>query len=330
MKKLLIALLCLALGAVPALAEKGLETIRQEEIAVGDPPLPGALTIPDSPSPLPAAVLLHGSGPNDRDETLGNTKLFLDLADGLSREGIAVLRYDKRTLVYGADYTAEELLTITVREEAMLDAVAAAELLRSDPRVDPNRIYLIGHSMGAMLAPRIAAENPGLFAGIILLSGTPKTLADIVISQNQAIVDALPDATRPIGQMQLQALVSQWEAVRNGTKEQALTQLAFGQPAYYFWEMAQYDTAALLRSLPLPALIINGGADFQVSDGDGIDAWRAADLPDSALLSYHPDLNHLLMDPGAPEDIRGTAAEYNIPCHAAPEITHEIIQFIQP
>ncbi|MBR3018011.1 MAG: alpha/beta fold hydrolase [Clostridia bacterium] len=237
-KRILCAALTLAL-LLPVLAfAEGIlpEGMTEESVQVGDPALAGLLTLPaEAENPLPAVVLVHGSGPNDRDETVGQTKPFRDLAYGLAGQGIAVLRYDKRTYAYGASYTQEDLQTFTVREETIDDAVAAAELLRSDPRVDPERIYLIGHSMGAMLAPRIAQENPGLFAGIILLSGTPKTLADIVLSQNQALVDALSPLEKIVGNMQMAGLRQSWQNVLNSTEEEAKGKMLFGQPAYYFW-----------------------------------------------------------------------------------------------
>lgn len=313
----------------PVYQEKTPLGILEESIQVGDPALEGYMTLPSNASvPLPAVVLLHGSGPNDRDETIRNTKMFRDLAYGMAQLGIAAVRYDKRTYVYGSKYTAEDMQRFTVQEETIDDAVAAARLLCTDSRIDPERIYLIGHSMGAMLAPRIAKENHGLFAGIVMLSGTPKNLADIVLSQNQALVDAMSPLEKIVGNMQMAGLRQSWQNVLNGTAEEAKGKILFGQPAYYFWEMAQYDTAEILKNLDIPSLIINGGSDFQVIDADGIDAWRALDLPESVHLSYYPELNHLLMDPQAPETIRGTMQEYDIPCHVAQEIVDEITAFI--
>lgn len=325
MIKRVLALVCILL-LLPAWAI--CESIA-ENVQVGDPPLPGLLMLPEKEAErCPAVVLLHGSGPNDRDETVGNTRLFRDLAEALVEKSIASIRFDKRTLVYGASYTAEQLRAFTIREESMEDAVAAAKILRQDPRIDPDRIFLIGHSLGAMIAPRIAAENPGLFAGIILLSGSPRTLGEIVLHQNQAVVDALPMTTRWLGQAQMKSLIETWETVVSGTKEEALNSTVFGQPAYYFWEMAQYDTAEALKMLQIPVLIINGGADFQVTDADGYETWRALDLPSNVHLVHEPGLNHLLMAPEADESVRGTVQEYEIPCHAAQEVIEAIVRFI--
>ncbi len=338
MKKLLIVLFCILLIPICPCFSETAEThemridLLEEDVSIGDPALPGTLTYPTdhpySPFPLPAVVLLHGSGPNNRDEAIGQTALFRDLAQFLSVQGMAVLRYDKRTFVYGSTYTAEDLIAFTVEEESIRDTIAAAELLRADPRIDPDRIYLIGHSLGATIAPRIVQEHPGLFAGIVMLSGTPKTLGEIVLSQNQAIVDSLPALTKAIGQMQMNGLRQEWKALLNSTAEEAKKKMIFGQPGYYFWEMAQYDTASILQSLSLPVLIINGGRDFQVVDADGIEAWNALNLPENVQIIYHPELNHLLMAPDAPEQARGTVAEYDTPCHVSYEIIWEIARFI--
>jgi pimeloyl-ACP methyl ester carboxylesterase len=326
MKRFFIAVLC-ALMLVSSIAFCETDGLIEEAVSIGDPALPGTLTLPGNfSSPLPAAVLLHGSGPNDRDETLGQTKMFRDLADGLAEKGVAVLRYDKRTLIYGSRYTQEDLKTFTVAEESIQDAVAAAQILRADPRI--SQVYLIGHSMGAMIAPRIAKEYPGLFDGIILLSGTPKTLGDIVLSQNQAIVDALPQLTKAIGQIQMQGLRKEWENLLNSSEEEAKKLTVFGQPGYYFWEMARHDAGEILQALDIPALLINGGRDFQVIDADGIDAWNALRLPENVQVIYHPELNHLLMNPDAPEEARNTVAEYDTPCHISQEIIAEIAEFI--
>ncbi len=316
--------------SLPALGEALPGSLTEEAVSLGDPSLPGTLTLPAQPAgaPLPAAILVHGSGPNDRDETVGQTKLFRDLAWGLAQKGIAVLRYDKRTLVYASQLAAQDLTRFTLREETMDDALAAAQWLAADARIDSGRIVLIGHSLGAMAAPRIAAENPGVFSKLILLSGSPLTLTDIMIHQNQAAADAAPEAEKPALQAMTDDLGEQAARLLAGTEKEAAAMTLLGQPAYYFWEMAQHDTGEILRSLPLPALIINGGSDFQVPDADGIDAWRALDLPDTVQLLHKEALNHLLMAPDAPEDVRGTVQEYEIPCRADEAVLEEIAAFI--
>src|SRR5213596_1729423 len=103
--------------------------------------------------PFAAVLLVHGTGPNDRDETIGPNKPFRDLAGGLASRGIAVLRYDKRTKAYSAEYAKKG--SISIREEVIDDALAAIAFLRSQPRIDKERIFVIGHSLGAILVPEI-------------------------------------------------------------------------------------------------------------------------------------------------------------------------------
>ncbi len=112
------------------------------EITVGADPwlLPGVLTLPKNEGPVPVIVLVHGSGPNDRDETIGGSRPFRDLAWGLASRGIAVLRYDKRTKVHGASLPAD----IGLGEEVVLDALSALDVARNRPEVDSNRVFLLG------------------------------------------------------------------------------------------------------------------------------------------------------------------------------------------
>ncbi|CRK84675.1 alpha/beta hydrolase family protein [Neobacillus massiliamazoniensis] len=160
-----------------------------EKIVIGTEtkyPLNGILTIPNETNGLfPAVVLVQGSGPSNMDEKIGNNYPFKDLAEGLSEKGIAVLRYDKRTLVYGKEMRNDT--GITVKEETIEDAILAADFLRKDSRIDSNKIFIVGHSLGGMLAPRIDAEG-GNFAGVIIMGGSPRKLEEIMMDQNNDVL----------------------------------------------------------------------------------------------------------------------------------------------
>lgn len=300
----------------------------EAEVSVGaDKPLPGILCLPEGDS-FPAVVMVHGSGPNNRDESIGNTALFRDLAEALYDAGIASLRYDKRTYVYGSQMTAEEVSALTVEEETIQDAIAAARLLRETPGV--TGVYLVGHSMGAMLGPRIAEEADGLFDGMILLSGSPNTLLDIVIDQNQAAVDGIEDGELKAAQQeQLNMLIAQAEEVLGLSDEEIKQQTIFGTSAWYFAEMMRHDAASILRSLALPTLIINGGSDFQVVPENGYLAWQNAvgDLP-FVTLSHYEGLNHVLMVYTGDPAQQGTVMEYNTPAHLDEGVASEITGWI--
>ena len=143
------------------------ESFTETEVTVGAEPwvLPGhTLDARWRRTRSRRVVLLAGSGPNDRDETIGPNAPLRDIAWGLASDGIAVLRYDKRTKTHAAEMAAD-VATITVKEETVDDAVAAVDLLRSTPGVDPDRVFVVGHSLGGYLAPRVAAAAPGKVAG---------------------------------------------------------------------------------------------------------------------------------------------------------------------
>ncbi|MGH7583941.1 MAG: alpha/beta hydrolase family protein, partial [Gemmatimonadales bacterium] len=145
--------------------------LHQRDITVPGPvPLPGTLTLPAGSGPFPIVVLVHGSGANDRDETIGPNKPFRDLAWGLAERGIAVLRYDKRGYVRPAWFAGRNF---TVDDETVQDALSALTLARALPEADSTSSFLLGHSLGAIMAPRIAKAD-GKVAGLIIMAGATR------------------------------------------------------------------------------------------------------------------------------------------------------------
>ena len=176
------------------------DAFTETEVTVGSAPwaLPGTLSMPTGSGPFPAMVLVAGSGPQDRDETIGPNAPLRDLAWGLASNGIAVLRYDKRTKAHGTEM-ASQVDKVTVREEVTDDAIAAVDLLRATPGIDPERVFLAGHSLGGYLAPRIAADASGRLAGIALLEANARPLQRL--DRGSAGVSRLGRGRgRPLGQ----------------------------------------------------------------------------------------------------------------------------------
>jgi len=256
--------------AEPPAVPPGSSKFKEEPVTVGtgEWALPGTLSIPPGRM-LSAVVLVHGSGPNDRDETIGPNKPFRDLAWGLADRGIAVLRYDKRTRVYGGKLSGVN--NLTVREETIDDALLAAKLLRGRPEIDPKRVFILGHSLGAMLAPRIGAEDPSL-AGLIMLAGATRPLLDIAREQLEYIASLTPGGPTP---------------------EQELEMLRKAAPDSYWKDLDAYHPAQAAAKLKMPMLILQGERDYQVSQAD-LKGWRDAlsDRKDVTIKSY-PTLNHL-------------------------------------
>ena len=314
-----------AIGVLPS-------GVTEEAVTIGEAPwqLPGMLSIPQSDAPVPAVVLVHGSGPNDMDETAYAVKPFRDLAAALAREGVAVLRYDKRTYTHGAAIAAGDMTAFSVEEETIQDAIAAGRLLRDDPRIDPERIFVVGHSLGAMLAPRIVAESDGLFCGMALLNGTNASLAEVIVQQNKDAVSAMTAEQQAAYAPAIAALEAQAADLSALTEEEAKAAQFAGQSAYYFWEMLQHPTPAeQMKTLALPALIINGSRDFQVRQEQGRLLWEAAlDMDATWLTCLWTDVNHMLMKPDVPADVAGTIGEYAVSCTVDASVTEAICAFI--
>ena len=289
---------------------------REREVTVGSGEwaLPATLALPASGSgPFPALVLVHGSGPQDRDETVGGTKVFRDLAGGLAARGVAVLRYEKRTKVHGARMKG---LEVTPKEEVVDDALAALALLRTEAGVDARRVALLGHSLGGMLAPRIAALDPRA-AGIVVLAGNTRPPEELVADQMDHLV-AVGAATAEQAAA-TKADVARLRAIAPGSPE-AKTATLLGAPASYWLAFRGYDPAATAKRLAVPVLVLQGGRDYQVTSKD-LEGWRAALGGDPrATIRLFPALNHLFV---AGEGT-STPAEYEKPGHVAPEVVEAI------
>ena len=186
----------------------------EQEVIVGEGTewaLPGTLTLPVGEGPFPAVVLVHGSGPNDRDETIGPNKPFRDLAWGLAGQGIATLRYEKRTREY--QQTVAREMDFTVQEETIDDALAAVALLQGTPAIDPQGIYVLGHSLGGTLIPRIGAQTEDV-AGLIVLAGSDRPLEEVMLEQFTYIF-GLDGAISAEEQTQLDTVAQQITAVQD-------------------------------------------------------------------------------------------------------------------
>ena len=150
-------------------------------VKTGTYTLPGALCVPNNIKNPPVVILLAGSGPNDKDETIGANKALKDLAVGLSSNGIATYRYDKRTLVYRKEIS-QKMDDFDLNQEVVEDAISAVKMLKKNPDFKESKIYIIGHSLGAMCAPLIASKCKAV-SGIVLLAGNARPLEDLLLEQ---------------------------------------------------------------------------------------------------------------------------------------------------
>jgi dipeptidyl aminopeptidase/acylaminoacyl peptidase len=231
---------------------------------------------------------------------VGGVRVFRDLAEGLASRGIAVLRYDKRTKVYPENWTADKNLTMT--DETVTDAVRALALLRTEPAIDPQRVFVLGHSQGGYMAPRIMKADARL-AGAIVMAGNARPLEEVILDQNEYAAQLkgnLTDTER-----------AQLEALRKNPK---LALLSF--PEKYRDDLKDYDPVALAKRIDIPMLILQGERDFQVSMKD-FSAWKAGlQGRANATSRSFPKLNHLFVAGGG----KSTPEEYQEENHVAPEV----------
>jgi uncharacterized protein len=283
------------------------DSFTEQEVTIGSAEwrLPGTLAVPAGTGPFPALVLVHGSGPNDRDESIGANKPFCDLAQGLASQGIAVLRYDKRTKVYAAKIAASAV-PFTVKEEVIDDALAAVELLRHTANVDPKKIFVLGHSLGGMLIPRIGQADRSL-AGLIVMAGPTRPLEDLMLEQ-MIYLASLSGAPSAEANKQLDEVRRQIATVKSpDLAPSTAASLALGAPGCYWLDLRGYSPAEAAKSLAQPLLILQGARDYQVTLLD-YDGWVKAlsGRPDVSLKLY-PGLNHLFMEGSG----KSTPEEYN-------------------
>ena len=300
----------------------------QEKVTIGagtEFPLKGMITFPDDISgPFPAVVMVHGSGPNDMDERVMKLTPFKDLAEGLCVHGIASLRYDKRTFTYAKKLSKTQP---TAREETISDALSAIELLKSNHRIDPQRIYLLGHSLGAMLAPRIDAEG-GNVAGIIMLAGSPYRLEDIVLRQLKQTQNSNSLLKGFIG-FEYRIYSNKFSSLYEISDDEAKRRKFAGNISlFYFREMGRKTAADYLSESTKPVLFLQGGKDFQVLANDDFNRFRELFSDrEKTYFKLYPELNHCFVQ-GIYDDILKASKEYSIERHIVREVFKDIAEFV--
>ena len=290
--------------------------------------IPGSLTYPRCKKNIPLVILVHGAGPQDRDATVGPNKIFKDLAWGLASKGIAVLRYDKRTLIYQERMKERYGNKITVMEETVSDVISAINLAKTLPRIDPQKIFVAGHSLGGMVAPRIASMKPGL-AGIIVMAGNARPLEDIILEQVK-YVSALkvPQVTYtgsqniPIDRLEQQVAVVKSPHL---SEEIPTAELPMNLSASYWIDIKNYNHIAAAKNAKVPMLFLQGQRDYQVTLADFTIWKKELNNLDKISFKLYADLNHLFLE--------GTGIsypdEYNIKGNIPDYVILDIVNWVK-
>lgn len=290
-----------------------------EETAItfgdGKNPVKGILTLPKNVKNPPVAILVPGSGDNDADESVGANKPFRDLAHGLARRGIAVIRYNEST-------PRNTKPDFTIQDDSLNDASLAIKYVNTLKSVDKKKVFIIGHSLGGMMAPKIATDNKEV-KGIVCLAGSPRKLEDIIVDQNRILLGANKSVTPEslkIHMTQVQAAANKIKNLKEGGSE-----IILEYPASYWFSLNRIDIPSIAKKLNIPILIAQGSADFQVYADIDYVAWQnLLKDRDNVTFRLYDNLNHLFMKSNGKMD----TTEYNIKGTVDSQVIEDIAEWI--
>ncbi len=310
-------------GSLPdSAAQPGGE--REIVINPGEWELTGTLTLPAGEGPFPVVIFVHGSGPSDRDETVGRQKLFRDLAGDLAELGVASIRYDKRTYLYGQQMAS--MVEMTVAEETVEDVLHAVALAQGEPQLDAGRIYVAGHSMGGYLIPRIdEADAAGSIAGYISLAGNVRSIMTLMLEQ----IDYLLGLEAGMSEADKAAYRAEYETAAEMIA--ALTEADRGKAIYlmgacpsYWLDLADYRPDEAIKAVEEPMLFLQGEHDYQVTMTD-FALWQAAlDGEARAAFISYPTLTHTF----TATDKMSRPADYEVAAKVDGQVARDIAGFI--
>ncbi|WP_434088029.1 alpha/beta hydrolase family protein [Bacillus mycoides] len=289
------------------------------KVGYNEKKLNGLLTLPKGVEKPPVAILLQGSGPNNMDSIIGTglNRPFADIAHGLAENGIASIRYDKRSYAYPNDVS-------DVETEYLYDAKEAVRLAKEDKRVDSNRIYLIGHSQGGLLGPKIAQDNPEI-KGFVSMAGTLRRLEDIVLTQTTLRLEQenLSNERKKEELDNTKAGVDKIKKLNSSDK----TEVILGYPASYWNSLNKIDGASIVKNLSIPMFIIQGTTDFHVLEKVDYKLWQETlEDKDNVSFKVYPGLSHLFMPGGSADKFDGSI--YNKPAHVDSQVIKDISGWI--
>lgn len=300
----------------------------EEAITVGEGKfaLPGTLTLPKGDGPFPVVILVHGSGTNDRDESIGGGKPFRDIAVGLASQGIATVRYDK--LTYTHSYKVAAQPKFTLKQETVDDANRAVQFIKSNKKIDPKAIFVAGHSQGGFALPLIIANDTDHdIAGGISIAGPSTSFADVLIEQTDGLVARAKELGIDAKPYEQQAKFYQGIATMVKDTKYSKDNLPkdFPIPSSYWWfEQRDYVPTELAKTQNTPLLILQGENDIQVSMNQ-FKGWKTA-LQTHTNVSFksYPNVNHILASYGKPS----IGQEYLQPSNVFEPIIQDIAKWV--
>lgn len=279
---------------------------------------------PKEPDNHAVVVFLHGSGPSDRDETLGANKPFLDMAYGFAANGIASFRFDKKTLLYPKNFTVKK--EMTVWDEYGYDALAAVDYLINEKDYKQNEIFILGHSLGGNVAPRVVDSMSFLPGGVILVAAGARPLHKVVYEQFEYLYK--DKGLSKSEKARLAMIAEQVENVDNldiNKLESFEKPMPLGIPAYYWYDLKEYNQCETMARINVPVLVLQGKRDYQVTVKD-FKMWKKA-------LKNHSDAefklfkthNHLMMEGKG----KLMPDEYEVPSNVSEEFINCVSDWVK-
>lgn len=265
------------------------EKYRENHITIGECNVDGVLTLPVSGEKCPVVVMVQGSGQSDYNEKSGDVKPFEDIAIGLAENGIASIRINKRFYQYPELYSDDA----TIYDEVLNDIYDAIDYVENDKKIDTDRIYLLGHSLGAMLGPQIINEKSSI-CGFISMAGSPRKLEDIILDQNKEYLSEL-DIEEKEKEKQLQKVIDIVEKIKNIDESSKETLL--GASARYWISLDSIDYKALSQNITIPVLVLQGNEDKQISVETDFSELKQIFSENGEYILYE-GLDHLFMKDG--------------------------------
>jgi dienelactone hydrolase len=295
----------------------------QEVAAFGKPPweVNGKLTRPKSDEAVPAVVLVQGYGPHDEDATIGSNRPFLDLAQGLGLQGIAVLRYPSRAFAYKDAMKKQK--NPSVREEMIEDVLEALKFLRKQKGIDKSRIYLLGFDLGGALTAQIAHEDKHI-AGVILLAGSPRNLADIIETELSDVA-SLPGPKQAEAKKLLEQSREPIAKLRDGTP--SADAVLLDRPVLFWRDLSGYSTksAEILAGLDCRILIAGAGRDYEVTRADFNVYKKALKSRPKVKFKWYKAMNHYF----ARGEGKSSPMDYQKPASIDPVVIEQLGKWIK-
>lgn len=292
-------------------------------IKAGSIELPGIiLHPPDSNNVHVLTIYVHGSGPLDRDETIGQNKPFKDLAEELYKYGISSYRFDKRTLIAPQLFITKNY---TIDHEVTNDVYSIVNFFLQNDTFKNYKIVLIGHSLGGMLLPKIADSLKNKISGLVLLAANTRPLETILLEQYKYIYSLQPSTELKNEIKELTEKIRFLHS-KKFSSNASNKLLPLNLPFSYWNSLLKYNQIKTAQKLITPVLILQGLRDFQVTETD-YKLWKSSfsTHKNTSFIAY-PKLNHLFLEGSGKSTPQEYSISKNIPKYVIADIANWIIK----